>query len=570
MDKYALSSGPEGTQRLEVPYRGARLLRHPMFNKGTAFPHGERRALGLLGLLPTAVSTLEQQAQRAYANVMRKTEPLERYIGLAALQDRNEVLFHRVLADHLEELLPYVHAPTVALACQNFSHIFRRGRGLWITPGQRGEVEAALDNAPFEDVRLVVVTDNERVLGLGDLGVGGIGLPIGKLAVYTAAAGIHPAQTLPVSLDVGTDNRALLDDDLYLGWRHERLRGEEYDSLVEEFVQALRRRFPRAVLQWEDLKRDNAFRLLAQHRHVIPSWNDDIQGSAVLALAAALAAGRLRGAHLAEQRFVVVGAGVAGIGIARLLKNQLRRAGLSVGETLSRIAVLDSRGLLVEGVEQRDLRKRELAWSSALAQHAGLKMGARDLASVLRALKPTVLIGASGRPGLFSEPLLRELADRVERPVVLLLSQPASRCEARAEDVRAATDGRALVATPAEATTALVFPAIALGSLVSEAREVSDGMLAAAAGALSEAVSLPSFETGQLFPPMREVREVTARVAVAVAREAGREGIGRTFPEETLPSAVRAAMWEPRYLPLVAAPEIERAVQAEGRELCAT
>lgn len=569
MDKYGLSCGPEGTERIEVPYRGARLLRHPMFNKGTAFPHGERRALGLLGLLPTAVSTLEQQTRRAYANIVRKAEPLERYVGLAALQDRNEVLFHRVLADHLEELLPCVYTPTVALACQNFSHIFRRGRGLWITPGQRGEIESVLDNAPFEDVRLVVLTDNERVLGLGDLGVGGMGLPIGKLAVYTAAAGIHPAQTLPVSLDVGTDNRSLLDDDLYLGWRHERLRGEEYDSLVQEFVEALHRRFPRAILQWEDLKRDNAFRLLAQHRHAIPSWSDDIQGSAVLALAAALAAGRLRDAHLAEERSVVVGAGVAGIGVARLLKDQLRRAGLSVGETLSRVAVLDSRGLLVESSEQRDMRKRELAWPTELATRAGLPVGQRDLASVVRAIHPTLLIGASGQGGLFGEPVLRELARGVERPVVLLLSQPESRREARAEDILAWTGGRALVATPETATTALVFPAIALGTLVAEAREISDGMLAAAAASLSEEVPAADLEAGRLFPAVRDLRAVTARAALAVARAAGHEGLGRAIPEASLETAVRAAMWEPRYLPLVAARENEVGTGA-GRELCAT
>lgn len=567
MDQYVLSRGPEGTERIEVPYRGARLLRHPMFNKGTAFPHGERRALGLLGLLPTAVSTIEQQATRAYANIMRKPEPLERYIGLAALQDRNEVLFHRLLVDHLEELLPSVYTPTVALACQNFSHIFRRGRGLWITPGQRGEIEAALQNAPFEDVRLVVVTDNERVLGLGDLGVGGMGLPIGKLAVYQAAAGIHPAQTLAVSLDVGTDNRALLDDDLYLGWRHERLRGEEYDSLVEEFVQALHRRFPRAILQWEDLKRDNAFRLLAQHRHTIPSWNDDIQGSAVLALAAALAAGRLGATHLAEQRFVVVGAGVAGIGIARLLKDQLRRSGLSSGETLSRVAVLDSRGLLVESIEQRDIRKRELAWPAALADKAGMPTGQRDLASVVRAMRPTMLIGASGQAGLFGEPVLRELARGAERPVVLLFSQPECRREARVEDIVAFTGGRALVATPDSATTALVFPAIALGTLVAEAREVSDAMLAAAAASLSEEVPAAALDGGRLFPPLRELRSVTARAALAVARAAGREGLGRALPEASLETALRAAVWEPRYLPLVAAPEAEARTLA-GQELC--
>jgi malic enzyme len=328
MRRFELKRGPDGRPLLEVPDRGAQLLAQPMYTKGSSFTHEERRAFGIEGMLPHAVSTLELQRKRMVDNIARKTDPLEKYIGLAALQDRNEVLFYRVLVDHIEEFLPIVYTPTVARACQDFSHIFRRGRGLWITPAHRGRIAEVLGNAPFEDVRLIVVTDNERILGLGDQGAGGMGIPVGKLSLYVAAAGIHPAQTLPVSLDVGTDNAALLADELYLGFRQKRLRGPEYDALVEEFVQAVQQRFPKALLQWEDFKKANAFRLLDRYRQRLACFNDDIQGTAAVAAAAMMAATRITGIPLLEQRVVILGAGAAGIGIARLIRSTLPRAGL--------------------------------------------------------------------------------------------------------------------------------------------------------------------------------------------------------------------------------------------------
>src|SRR5580765_6003531 len=423
MEHFGMARDSAGNPHLEVPCRGVALLRHPLYTKGTAFTLEERRAFGLEGLLPQAVGTLEQQQRRAYANIARKSDPLEKYVGLAALQDRNEHLFYRVLVDHIEELLPIVYTPTVGEACQTYSHIFRRGRGLWITPGHRGRIADVLGNAPFEDVRLIVVTDNERILGLGDQGAGGMGIPIGKLALYTAAAGIPPWQTLPISLDVGTDNRELLEDDLYLGWRFPRLRGPEYDSLVEEFVQALRRRFPRALLQWEDFKKVNAFRLLDRYRKVLTCFNDDIQGTAAVAAAGMMAGSRVTGIPLTEQRVVILGAGAAGIGIARLLRDTFARAGLS-GEKLTRaIANLDSHGLVVDDQEIKDVHKREFAWPAALAASVGLGKGSRrDLLAVVKALKPTFLIGTSGEPDTFTEEIVREMAKHVERPVIFPMS----------------------------------------------------------------------------------------------------------------------------------------------------
>jgi len=564
MEPYRLKHDREGQPRLEVPYRGQRLLRHPVFSKGTAFTREERAALGLEGLLPDAVSTLEQQERRVYRNIMRKQDPLERYVGLAALQDRNEVLFYRVLVNHIEELLPIVYTPTVGQACQEFSQIFRRARGLWITPGHRGRIDDVLANAPFEDVRLIVVTDNERILGLGDQGAGGMGIPIGKLALYVAAAGIHPTQTLPVSLDVGTDNQALLEDDLYLGWRHARLRGEEYDSLVDEFVHAVKYRFPKALLQWEDFKKTNAFRLLDRYRRVITCFNDDIQGTAAVAVAGILAGTRATGIPLKDQRVVILGAGAAGIGIARLLRETLDKAGLSGDRLTTAIANLDSHGLLVDDKPIPDVHKRAFAWPAALAEKAGLgRERSRDLEAVVRAVKPTVLIGTSGEPGTFTEVIVRAMAAEMTRPVIFPMSNPTSKSEAKPVDLMNWTEGRALVATgsPFEPVTyggrtikigqgnnAFVFPGMGLGVLISEAREVTEGMFAAAAHRLAEEVREEDLQAGSLFPPPSEIRRVTAAIAEAVVRRAREEGVGREIPAETIPRAVAAAMWEPAYV----------------------
>jgi len=560
MRRYELSQTDEGPA-VQVPYRGEELLAQPMYNKSTAFTLAERELFELTGLLPAAVSTLDQQARRAYENIVRKSDPLERYIGLEALQDRNEHLFYRVLGDHLEELLPIVYTPTVGLACQRYSRIFRQARGLWITPRHRGRIAEVLGNAPFEDVRLIVVTDNERILGLGDQGAGGMGIPIGKLALYSAAAGIHPARTLPISLDVGTDNRELLDDDLYLGWRHPRLRGEEYLSLVDEFVEAVLEVFPRALLQWEDFKKGNAFRLLDRYRERLPSFNDDIQGTAAVSVAGMLAASRASGVPLAEQRVAILGAGAAGIGIAALVRTALAKAGLA-GEALARaLVVLDSRGLLVDDQPIDDAYKRDFAWPAALASAYRLGAG-DDLLAVVRAVRPTTLIGTSGQPGAFTEEIVREMASHVDRPAIFPLSNPTSQSDAVPADLFAWTEGRALVATgspfePVEvggrrirvgqANNVYVFPGVGLGCMVAGVRVVSDGLFRAAAEALAEASTPEALAAGALFPPAAELRAVAGRVAAAVVREARETNLGARIPDDEVEARVEAARWAPAY-----------------------
>ncbi len=567
MERYGWRTELGGHPRITVPYRGARLLRHPMFTKGTAFTRAERATFGLEGLLPHTVSTMEQQSRRVYENIARKKEPLEKYIGLAALQDRNEFLFYRVLVDHIEEFLPIVYTPTVGQACQEFSHIFRRARGIWITPEHRGRIREVLGNAPFDDVRLIVVTDNERILGLGDQGAGGMGIPIGKLALYTAAAGIPPWQTLPISLDVGTDNQALLADDLYLGWRAPRLRGAEYDALVDEFVHAVVLRFPKAILQWEDFKKVTAFTLLDRYRQVLTSFNDDIQGTSAVGLAGLLAGVRATGVPLTDQRIVILGAGAAGIGIARLLRDALGRAGLKGEALTTAIANLDSQGLLVDDVPIRDVHKRAFAWPAHLAEKHGLGPGLqRDLFAVVQALRPTMLIGTSGQPGVFTEAIIREMARHTERPLVFPMSNPTSKSEATPADILGWTEGRALVATgsPFEPVTllgrthrigqgnnAFIFPGMGLGLLVSEARMVTDALFAAAAHGLAEEVHPEDLAAGSLFPSTGQIRRVTKAVAAAVVRAAREEGLARrVLADADIPRAVSEAMWDPVYLPL--------------------
>jgi malate dehydrogenase (oxaloacetate-decarboxylating) len=561
---------PHGSEQLPsdhpwvgVPCRGSELLRHPMYNKGSAFSREERAALGLEGLLPWAVGSMEQQTRRAYENIVRKIDPLERHIGLAALHDRNEHLFYRVLTDHLEEFLPIVYTPTVGRACQEFSHIFRQARGLWITPAHRGHVHDLLGNAPFDDVRLIVVTDNERILGLGDQGAGGMGIPIGKLALYTAAAGIHPARTLPISLDVGTDNRTLLADDLYLGWPYPRLRGEPYDTLVDEFVTSVVRRFPRALLQWEDFKKQNAFNLLDRYRKALPSFNDDIQGTGATVLAGLIAATRVTGIPLAAQRVVIVGAGAAGIGIARQLRDALERAGLTGDALMRAIALVDVDGLVGRAAALDDYQL-PFAWPVGLAAAVGLA-GAHGLEAVVRALRPTVLVGVCGQAGAFTEAAVRAMAVEVARPVILPLSNPTSQSEAVPADLLAWTDGRALVASGSpfapvtrtgrtwrigQGNNAFVFPGLGLGTLVAEAREVSDAMCRAAAACLADQVSRRDLEAGSLFPPVSDLRTVALRVAEAVVREARDTGLGRLLADDAIPAAVAAATWAPCYPPL--------------------
>lgn len=552
-----MAAGSATASNADMELNGHELLRRPLLNKDTAFTEAERDAYGLRGLLPARVTTLEQQVALEMEHLRHKSDDLEKYIGLAALQDRNETLFYRVLRDHLEELAPIVYTPTVGGACRHFSHVLRRPRGLWITPDDVDRIPALLRNVERDDVRLIVVTDNERILGLGDQGAGGMGIPIGKLALYTAGAGIHPALTLPISLDVGTDNQELLDDPLYLGHRAPRLRGRAYDEFLEAFVEAVIAVYPRAVVQWEDFKQHIAIRLLDRYRHRLPSFNDDVQGTAAVVLGGILAALRETRGRLADQRVVFVGAGAAGIGIARLL----RAAAADDGGAPAALAMLDSHGLLAEGRPNLEPDKLPFALSAAERTRFGLQPGA-GLEEVIRQVRPTILIGTSGQAGAFGEAALRELGRVTPAPIVLPLSNPTSQCEATPADVLAWTDGRALVATGSpfesvevagrartigQANNMFVFPGVGLGTIVAEAREVTDRMFLVAARTLAEQVSGERFAAGALYPALGDLRCVSREIAVAVAREARDAGVGRQLSDDALRDAVTQAMWDPSY-----------------------
>ena len=543
-------------QRL-VAERGRALIGQPLLNKGTAFSVDERDQLGLHGLLPARVSTIAEQVALELEHVRRKADDVERYIGLAALQDRNETLFYRVLTENLEEFLPIVYTPTVGRACQDFSHIFRRPRGVWITPDDVGRVDEILEAAGEPSVRLIVVTDNERVLGLGDQGAGGMAIPVGKLALYSAAAGIYPSLTLPVSLDVGTDRRELLDDPLYLGYGAPRQRGEAYDGMLEAFVEAVRRVFPGAVVQWEDFKQHNALRILDRYRHRLPSFNDDIQGTGAVVLGGLLAA--RRGAEgLRKDRFLLLGAGAAGIGIARMLEHQL---GPTLGGGQPRLALLDSHGLVHD--ERPDLAEHQRAFAVDPRWFTSAGLAERELAdpvAIARALQATVLIGTTGTAGTFTEPLVRQVATQAEVPIILPLSNPTDRAEAHPADLIAWTRGRALFATgsPAgaapggptigQANNVFIFPGVGLGALVAEAREVTDDAFLTAADELAASVSRERLTAGAIYPPIEDLRTIARRIGIAVVRRLRDTGYGRQFRDEDIEPAVDGAMWTPDYV----------------------
>jgi malate dehydrogenase (oxaloacetate-decarboxylating) len=566
-------------ESIRVEETGSDLLGRRLFTKDLAFSEEERIELGLRGLLPDRVFSIEEQVALEVEHIRRKTDDLEQYIGLAALQDRNATLFYRVLAENLEEFLPIVYTPTVGRACQEFSHIVRRTRGVWITPTDIGRVQAVLKAAPFSDVRLIVVTDNERILGLGDQGAGGMAIPIGKLALYTAASGIHPAVTLPVSLDVGTNNLALRDDPLYVGHAAPRLRGAEYDALVEAFVVSVEATWPGCLIQWEDFKGPNALRILDRYRDRVPSFNDDIQGTAVVVLAAALAGMRHLGRTWADERIVIAGAGAAGIGIARLLRLAMTDAGVPPDALGRSVVMADSHGLVHAGRTDLDDTKRALAMPVEAARRAGLSDGGPSrptLEAVAAAIRPTILIGATGVAGTFTEAVIRSLATDV-RPIALPLSNPTSLCEADPADILRWTEGGALVATGspfapvptadgtreiAQANNVFVFPGLGLGAIVAEAGAVTDGMLLAAARALAETVTEDRLAGGMLLPPISDLRAIAHRVAVAVATEARRAGVARLPDDRDIEAEVVAATWWPTYVRYRRA----RAAHAERRQ----
>jgi malate dehydrogenase (oxaloacetate-decarboxylating) len=547
-----------------VRLRGTSLLADRLLTKDFAFPAEEREAFGLYGLLPDRAMTIEEQVSLELERLHRKADPLERYIGLAALQDRNATLFYRVLAENLEELAPIVYTPTVGLACQEFSHILRRTRGTWITPDDRDRIPELLRNGPFADVRLIVVTDNERILGLGDLGAGGMAIPIGKLALYTAACGIYPALTLPVSLDVGTDNPALLADPLYIGHRRPRLRGAEYDALVDAFVDGVREVWPGCVIQWEDFKHYNALRILDRYRERVPSFNDDVQGTSAVVLAGVLAALHHLEEPLAAQRILLVGAGAAGIGIGRLLRAAMVGAGMSEAAIAGALWIVDTHGLVHDRRTDLDETKRSLATPADAAATLGLPLDTPiSLGDVIDRVRPTVMVGTTGVAGTFTEPMIRSMAAGCARPVVLPLSNPTANTEARPEDILRWSAGRALVATGSpfppvmidgvvrgvgQANNVFVFPGIGIGAIVSEARGITDAMVLTAARTLAALVSDERLASGALYPSISGLRSVSRAIGLAVAREAVSSGLAPPATDEDLERELDAAMWWPSYV----------------------
>ena len=550
------------TQPIATTLSGAALLNSPRFNKGSAFSDDERTTFYLHGLLPPAVMTMEQQLTRTYESFRAKTTDLERYIYLASLQDRNETLFFRLLQEHIAEMSPIIYTPVVGLACQNFSHIYRRPHGLYLSYERRDEIEDILRAAPVPEPRVIVVTDGERILGLGDLGVGGMLIPIGKLALYTLCAGIAPSATLPITIDIGTDNQQLREDPLYLGWRHERMRGDAYDGFIEQFVTAVRRVYPGAMLQWEDFARRNARRLLDRYRDTLCTFNDDIQGTAAVTLAGLMATTSITGTPLREQRTVILGAGSASTGIADLLVMAMVEDGATEEQARASVWLLDSHGLVHRGRSDLDAEKAQFA-QQPWATRDGAPL---DLLEVVRHVRPTILLGAAARKGAFSEEIVREMARQVERPVIFPLSNPTEKSEATPPDLLQWTDGRALVATGSpfpdvqldgrsiyigQCNNMFIFPGVGLGALASSARRVTDEMFLAAARALSALAPSRSDQRASLYPHVESVRSTSRTVALAVAEEALRSGTGQRIDGQSIEQRVDAMIWEPRYAPLV-------------------
>lgn len=531
---------------------GLDLLTHPRYNKGTAFTLEEREHYGLTGLLPPVVSTQEQQVQRSLLGLRNKTRDIDKYMFLTALQKRNERVFYKILTDNIEEMMPLVYTPTVGQACEEFAINFRETHGCYVSWQDRGKIAQILKNWPEKEVRLIVVSDGERILGLGDLGSNGMGIPIGKLTLYCACAGIDPAYCLPIMLDVGTENEALREDPFYLGLRQPRIRGEEYTAFVDEFVAAVKTVFPQVLLQFEDFATPNAIALLERHRDALLSFNDDIQGTASVALAGLLAATRLNGKRVSEMRFMFLGAGSAATGIGELVVKAMQREGLTETQARSQLVFNDSKGLIV--------KSREVLTDHARPFAADLP--AMDAASALQAFKPDVLIGASGRPGIITEAMVQNLCEYHQHPAVFALSNPTANAECTAKQAYTWSQGRAIFASgspfapvefdgetriPGQGNNAYIFPGLGLGALLSGATRINDEMLISAADCLAGCVAQERIDAGCLYPPLSEIREVSAHIAVAVAKTAEQSGLLPTPLRADFAEYVRAHQYNPTY-----------------------
>ena len=548
-----------------VGVTGEAVLEDPLLNKGTCFTAVERDAFCLHGLLPPGIATEEEQRARAYENYLRSGPDVQRYLFLAALQDRNETLFYRLLLDHLEEMAPIVYTPTVGKVCEQFSHIYRRPRGVYVSIQDRGRIAEILRQASHPDVRVIVATDNEAILGIGDQGVGGMGIPIGKLALYTAGAGFHPSRCLPLDIDVGTDNQALLDDPLYLGVPRRRVRGEEYDALIDEIVDAIRDVFPRALLQWEDFSNRNAFRVLSRHRSRILSFNDDIEGTGAVVTAGIRSAVHNVSRTLADERIVFFGAGASGAGSALAVRRALAQAGVPQDELSSRVLCLDSKGLIVADRPGLEAEKAAIAAPVELVRSWGQGGNGRvSLDQVVSSFHPTVLVGASGQTGAFTEPIVRAMLGRCDRPVILPISNPTSKCEATPEDLLGWSRGAAVVGTgspfPAvdvdgivheigQGNNALVFPGVGLGAVAVEARRLTDEAFAAASRAVFECTERSGRPGAPIYPPLSKLREISFQVALAVGNALVSEGAAPERTPQEIEARVRSMVWDPVYRP---------------------
>jgi malate dehydrogenase (oxaloacetate-decarboxylating) len=560
-----MGKSPDYNAPLETNLDSFDLINTPMLNKGTSFPDAERDAFLLHGLLPPQVGTLDQQVARRLKVLRAFATDFERYAFLRELQDSNETLFYALTVRNLEEILPLVYTPTVGEGCQRFSEIWRKPRGLFLSFPNKHRIREILSNPRLDQVRIIVVSDGERILGLGDQGAGGMGIPIGKLSLYTACAGIHPDDTLPILLDVGTNNEERLRDPLYIGWRHERIRGDEYDGFIEEFIAAVAERWPDVLLQWEDFAGANAGRLLTRYRNRLCSFNDDIQGTAAIAAGSLIAAVNVTGVPLTQQRIVVLGAGSAGCGITSLLLQAMIDAGASLQEARSRFYLVDRSGLLVEGMpaitqaQATFLQKREAVAGWSLESPSRI-----SLFDVVANASPSVLIGVSGQAGAFSEPIIRRMARAVNRPVIFPLSNPTSRSEATPAELMAWSDGRALIGTGSpfpplqygdrsvrvtQTNNSYIFPGVGLGVLAANALRVTDAMFMAAGEAVASISPAASDKSAELLPPVTELRKVAQVVAQAVARQAQADGVAAPCDEAELDARIAARMWEPHYRP---------------------
>lgn len=555
-----------GRKYYQTTLTGEALLNNWILNKGDAFTAAERAELGIEGMVPTATATLDLQVERAYEQFCAKTSDLEKYTFLNGIQDRNATLFFKLILEHLSEMIPIIYTPTVGTACLKFSHIFRRTRGLYINPANIGRIDEILAAVPLPRVRLIVVTDGERILGLGDQGADGMGIPIGKVGLYVAAGCLHPSEVLPITLDVGTNNQSKLDDPMYIGWRHNRLGNDEYYKLVDTFLMACKKAFPGVMYQWEDFAKHHAFDLLEKYRQTILSFNDDIQGTGATALAALMGAARIKGVAMKDMKYCIAGAGEAGTGIANNIEAALKGEGLSEQDARARIFHIDKQGLLLD--DDPTLEPQQHTYAKPRAFVAGWKLkkdGYIDIIDVINNVGVNVLVGTTAQPGRFDEEILAGMARCDDRPVIMPLSNPTSKVECTPDQVNKATNGSFIMATGspfapvetkigtqgiAQCNNLFIFPGVGLGAIVAQATEVTDSMFAAGARALAGMVTEDQAARGYVLPEMKFIREASAQVAMAVAREARDCGVGAKLTDGEIESRVLASQWDPTYIPI--------------------